>query len=203
MNRLLNHTVMCGLACITTAVASAQQAPHYTAADVRFMQGMIGHHAQALVMVALIPDHTSRADLRALGERIRVSQTDEIKLMQQWLRDRNQTVPDPAQHQHQMMDMPGMAMADTLMPGMLTAQQLTELGKARGADFDKLFLKDMIQHHEGALAMVATLLGTTGSGQEPEVFRFAAEVDADQRAEIARMGALLDRLNGSSGAARP
>jgi len=204
MNRLLNHTVMCGLACITTAVASAQQAPHYTAADVRFMQGMIGHHAQALVMVALIPDRTTRADLRALGERIRVSQTDEIKLMQQWLRERNQTVPDPtAQHQHQMMNMPGMPTSDTLMPGMLTAEQLAELGKAQGADFEKLFLKDMIQHHEGALAMVATLLGTTGSGQEPEVFRFAAEVDADQRAEIARMSALLDRLNGTSGASRP
>jgi len=204
MNRLLDHTVMCGLACITTAVASAQQAPRYTAADVRFMQGMIGHHAQALVMVALIPDRTTRADLRALGERIRVSQTDEIKLMQQWLRERNQSVPDPAaQHQHQMMNMPGMAMSDTLMPGMLTAEQLAELGKAQGADFDKLFLKDMIQHHEGALAMVATLLGTTGSGQEPEVFRFAAEVDADQRAEIARMSALLDRLNGTSGASRP
>jgi uncharacterized protein (DUF305 family) len=89
------------------------------------------------------------------------------------------------------------------MPGMLTAEQLTELGKERGADFVKLFLKDMIQHHEGALAMVATLLGTTGSGQEPEVFRFAAEVDADQRAEIARMGALLDRLNGSGTTPRP
>src|SRR5437868_5074087 len=204
MNRLLNHTVMCGIARIATAVASAQQAPHYTAADVRFMQGMIGHHAQALVMVALIPDRTSRADIRALGERIRVSQTDEIKLMQQWLRERNQSVPDAAaQHQHQMMDMPGMAMSDTLMPGMLTAEQLAELGKARGADFDKLFLKDMIQHHEGALAMVATLLGTTGSGQEPEVFRFAAEVDSDQRAEIARMGALLDRLNGSGTTPRP
>jgi len=204
MNRLLNHAVMCGLACITTVVASAQQAPHYTAADVRFMQGMIGHHAQALVMVALIPDRTTRADLRALGERIRVSQMDEIKLMQQWLRERNQTVPDPtAQHQHQMMNMPGMAMSDTLMPGMLTAEQLAELGKAQGADFDKLFLKDMIQHHEGALAMVATLLGTTGSGQEPEVFRFAAEVDADQRAEIARMSALLDRFNGTSSASRP
>lgn len=204
MNRLVDHTVMCGLACITTAVASAQQGPHYTAADVRFMQGMIGHHAQALVMVALIPDRTTRADIRALGERIRVSQTDEIKLMQQWLRERNQSVPDPAaQHQHQMMNMPGMAMSDTLMPGMLTTQQLADLGKAQGADFDKLFLKDMIQHHEGALAMVATLLGTTGSGQEPEVFRFAAEVDADQRAEIARMSALLDRLNGTSGASRP
>jgi uncharacterized protein (DUF305 family) len=195
--------VMCGLTCITAAAASAQEAPHYTAADVRFMQGMIGHHAQALVMTALIPQRTTRADIRALGQRIEVSQKDEIKLMQQWLRERHQSVPDPdAQHEHQM-NMPGMAMSDTLMPGMLTGDQLAELANARGSDFDKLFLKDMIHHHEGALSMVATLLGTTGSGQEPEVFRFAAEVDSDQRAEIARMSALLDRLTNASTAPLP
>ncbi len=195
--------VVCGLSCITASAASAQQTPHYTAADVRFMQGMIGHHAQALVMSALIPERTTRTDIRALGQRIEVSQKDEIKLMQQWLRDRGQSVPTPDAHAHQMMNMPGMAMSDTLMPGMLTADQLAELTKARGSDFDKLFLKDMIQHHEGALEMVATLLGTTGSGQEPEVFRFAAEVDADQRAEIARMSALLDRLGNTSGPPQP
>ena len=194
---------MCGLASITGGAALAQQAPSYTAADVRFMQGMIGHHAQALVMTALIPDRTARPDIRALGERIEVSQKDEIKLMQQWLRERHQTVPDAkTEHQHHM-DMTGMAMSDTLMPGMLTAEQLAELSKAKDAEFDKLFLKDMIRHHEGALSMVATLLGTTGSGQEPEVFRFAAEVDADQRAEIARMAALLDRLGNSGEAPRP
>ena len=195
---------MCGVSCIAVGAASAQEAPHYTAADVRFMQGMIEHHAQALVMTALILDRTTRPDIRALGQRIEVSQKDEIKLMQQWLRDRHQPVPNPdVQHQHQMMDMPGMAMPDTLMPGMLTADQLAELGRARGADFDKLFLKDMIRHHEGALSMVATLLGTTGSGQEPEVFRFAAEVDSDQRAEIARMSALLDRLGNTGTAPQP
>jgi uncharacterized protein (DUF305 family) len=202
MTRLIRQMVVCGLSCITARAASAQQTPHYTAADVRFMQGMIGHHAQALVMSALIPERTTRADIRALGQRIEVSQKDEIKLMQQWLRDRGQSVPDPNAHEHQM-NMPGMAMSDTLMPGMLTVDQLAELGKAHGSDFDKLFLKDMIQHHEGALAMVATLLGTTGSGQEPEVFRFAAEVDADQRAEIARMSALLDRLANTSNPPRP
>src|SRR6266550_6976846 len=115
MNRLLNHTVMCGIACITTAVASAQQAPHYTAADVRFMQGMIGHHAQALVMTGLIPERTTRADIRALGQRIEVSQKDEIKMMQQWLRDRGQQVPTiDTRHEHRgdaahSMGMPGMA----------------------------------------------------------------------------------------------
>ncbi|PYO45407.1 MAG: DUF305 domain-containing protein, partial [Gemmatimonadetes bacterium] len=190
--------------CITARAASAQQAPHYTAADVRFMQGMIGHHAQALVMTALIPERTTRADICALGQRIEVSQKDEIKMMQQWLRDRGQSVPKPdAQHENQMMNMPGMTTSDTLMPGMLTTDQLAELAKARGTDFEKLFLKDMIQHHEGALSMVATLLGTTGSGQEPEVFRFAAEVDTDQRAEIARMSALLDRLGNTASPPQP
>ncbi len=184
------------------AVASAQSTPTYTQADVRFMQGMIGHHSQALAMVALIPSRTNRADIRALGERIRVSQQDEIKLMKQWLLDRHQQLPSSAMSHANMssheMQMPGMAMSDTLMPGMLTAQQMTELANAKGAQFDALFLKDMIQHHEGALTMVARLLGTTGSGQEPEVFRFAAEVDTDQRAEIARMSALLDTLQSSS-----
>ena len=175
--------------------AAAQSTPSYTQADVRFMQGMIGHHAQALAMVALIPSRTNRPDLRALGERIRVSQTDEIALMKQWLRDRNQQIPmDMSHHLGNAMQMPGMAMSDSLMPGMLSAQQMTDLANSTGAGFETLFLKDMIQHHEGALTMVAQLLRTTGSGQEPEVFRFAAEVDTDQRAEIARMTALLNTL---------
>ena len=164
------------------------------------MQGMIGHHAQALAMVALIPSRTTREDIRALGKRIEVSQKDEIALMQQWLRDRHQETPS-RDLSHQMtgreMQMPGMVMSDTLMPGMLTPQQMTDLANAKAPEFDILFLKGMIQHHEGALAMVAQLLGTTGSGQEPEVFRFAAEVDADQRAEIARMDALLNTLQPS------
>lgn len=185
--------------------ASAQKAPSYTAADVRFMQGMIGHHAQAIAMAALIPTRSSRQDIRMLGQRITVSQKDEIAMMQQWLRDRHQQVPglDAQPGGHTMagnsMNMPGMAMSDTLMPGMLTSEQLAELAKTTGNEFDKLFLADMIRHHEGALVMVKSLLGTTGSGQEAEVFRFASEVDSDQRAEIARMNALLDML-GASGA---
>ena len=180
--------------------ASAQTTPTFNQADVRFMQGMIGHHGQALAMVALIPSRTTRQDIRALGERIRVSQQDEIKLMKQWLRDRKQEIPMDMSHADasgHAMHMQSMAMSDTLMPGMLTPQQMTELANARGAEFDALFLKDMIQHHEGALTMVAKLLGTTGSGQEPEVFRFAAEVDTDQRAEIARMSALLSSIQSS------
>src|SRR5437667_1926748 len=133
---------------MAVATASGQQRPIYTTADVRFMQGMIGHHTQALVMTALIPERTTRADIRALGQRIEVSQKDEIKMMQQWLRDRGQSVPNPdAQHEHQMMNMPGMTTSDTLMPGMLTTDQLAELAKARGTDFEKLLLKDMVQHH--------------------------------------------------------
>ena len=187
----------------TPVRASAQKPPSYTAADVRFMQGMIGHHAQALAMTALIPTRSSRQDIRLLGQRIQVSQKDEIAMMQQWLRDRHQQVPArDAQPGGQTMagnsmNMPGMAMSDTLMPGMLTSEQLAELAKTTGDEFDKLFLADMIRHHEGALVMVKSLLGTTGSGQEAEVFRFASEVDTDQRAEIARMNALLDTLSAS------
>jgi len=187
----------------TPVRASAQKPPSYTAADVRFMQGMIGHHAQALAMTALIPTRSSRQDIRLLGQRIQVSQKDEIAMMQQWLRDRHQQVPArDAQPGGQTMagnsmNMPGMAMSDTLMPGMLTSEQLAELAKSTGDEFDKLFLADMIRHHEGALVMVKSLLGTTGSGQEAEVFRFASEVDTDQRAEIARMNALLDTLSAS------
>jgi len=206
MNKSFRDTrIVLALALIAPATASAQNAPRYTAADVRFMQGMIGHHAQALAMTALIPARTSRQDIRSLGQRIEVSQKDEIVMMRQWLKDRHQPVPtSDAMHDHQAaadhsMNMPGMAMSDTLMPGMLTAEQLSELAGANGGEFDRLFLKDMIHHHEGALVMVASLLGTTGSAQEAEVFRFASEVDSDQRAEIARMNALLDTL-GPTGA---
>jgi uncharacterized protein (DUF305 family) len=189
------------LVLLAAASASAQNAPRYTAADVRFMQGMIGHHAQALAMTALIPDRTTRQDIRLLGQRIEVSQKDEIAMMKQWLKDRHQNVPagDAQQTAAGHMDMPGMAMSDTLMPGMLTTEQLAALARTNGDEFAKLFLADMIHHHEGALVMVASLLGTTGSAQEAEVFRFASEVDSDQRAEIARMSALLATL-GPTGA---
>jgi uncharacterized protein (DUF305 family) len=196
------------LAAIAPAMASAQDGPRYTAADVRFMQGMIGHHAQALAMTALIPERTTRQDIRLLGQRIQVSQKDEIAMMKQWLKDRHQEIPaDHAQHDHDAMaghsmNMPGMAMSDTLMPGMLTTGLMAELARANGDEFDKLFLRDMVRHHEGALVMVASLLGTTGSGQEAEVFRFASEVDSDQRAEIARMNALLDTLGPTGGKMR-
>ena len=215
------------LVCFTSATASALSFKNlnaqsalgraeinrrdYVLADVRFMQGMIAHHAQALAMTALLQARTTRADMRLLAERINVSQTDEIALMRHWLEKRHERVPavalsrraDSSATSMSMagMDMPdGPAAPDTmLMPGMLTPQQMSELAKASGSQFDRLFLQDMIRHHEGALVMVHDLLATNGAAQEPEVFQFASDIDADQRAEIARMRSLL-RNTASPGA---
>jgi len=162
----------------------------YTPADARFMQGMIAHHAQALVMVALAPTNGARSDVRILAERIDVAQRDEIEFMQRWLRERGETVPTV----HAAHDMAGhqMPMSDTMMmPGMLSVEQMAELKAARGPDFDRLFLTFMIQHHEGAVTMVEQLFGSPGSGQEINVWRFASDVEADQGSEIARMRAML------------
>jgi len=168
--------------------------------DVKFMQGMISHHAQALAMVALIADHTTRPELQMIGQRIRISQQDEIALMQHWLQDRHQEVPTvDSNHVAHMpgMVMPGMQMSGTpmMMPGMLTEEQMAQLRAAKGAEFDRLFLEGMIRHHEGALTMVKNLLGTPGAAQAPEVFTFASEADADQRAEIKRMRSVLDMIS--------
>ena len=156
----------------------------YSEADVRFMQGMIGHHAQALVMAALVPSHSANADLRLLAEKIDVSQRDEIATMRRWLRARHEALPDSSGHQHQ----------PELMPGMLTEAELEQLGSARGSEFDRLFLTFMIRHHEGALTMVARLFSSAGAVQEPEIAGFANDVNADQRAEIRRMQALLEKI---------
>ena len=156
-----------------------------TAADVNFMQGMIGHHAQALEMTALLPSRTVRPDMRLLARRIELSQADEITWMKRWLEVRGNAVPDS--HAHHV---PGAV----LMPGMLTQEELTRLAEAAGADFDRLFLESMIKHHEGALTMVRDLFMTEGAGQETEIFAFASDVDADQRIEIDRMTALLREL---------
>jgi uncharacterized protein (DUF305 family) len=164
---------------------SAMSRPSYTPADVRFMQGMIAHHAQALAMTALLSERTTRADMHLLAQRIDVSQKDEIALMKHWLERRNQVVPDvDLAHAHHDM-------SSHSMPGMLTPEQLADLAKANGSEFDRLFLQDMIRHHEGALVMVRDLLATNGAAQESEVFQFASDIEADQRAEIARMRALL------------
>jgi uncharacterized protein (DUF305 family) len=158
----------------------------YTPADVRFMRGMIGHHAQAVEMVALMSTRTSRPDMRLMGRRIDESQTDEIKMMQHWLEARGQALPDP--HAHHM---PGA----TLMPGMLTEEEMGRLADAKDAEFDRLFLQFMIKHHEGALVMVRELFDADGAGQDSEIFAFASDVDADQTAEISRMGAMLVELS--------
>jgi uncharacterized protein (DUF305 family) len=167
---------------ITADQAADLPQPRYTEADVRFMQGMIGHHAQALEMTALLSTRTSRDDMRMLAQRIDVSQADEIKMMQRWLEDRGQTLPDPhAHHAH----------GAVLMPGMLTADEMGQLAAAKGAAFDQLFLELMIKHHQGALIMVKELFSTAGAGQESEIFAFASDVEADQRMEIDRMRGMM------------
>ena len=203
-----------------TAPVRASQAPSpsarparvgYTAADVEFMQGMIGHHAQAIVMAKWCPSHGASAQLRIFCDKIIRSQQDEIDLMQTWLRDRGEMVPDPSDpHSMHMMHMAmdsTMKMDSTmhmdmshemLMPGMLTAAQLAQLDSARGPEFDRLFLTDMIRHHEGALVMVQKLFDTPGAGQTPEIFGYATGVDADQRAEIERMQRMLTTITGRS-----
>jgi uncharacterized protein (DUF305 family) len=180
---------------ITTGITPAQQAkadsgrPPYTRADVAFMQGMIGHHAQAIVMAGWAPTHGARADVRILAERIKVAQTDEIAMMQRWLRDRHELAPDAdAHHEHAGMDMPGMP---PMMPGMLTAQQFAQLDAARGVEFDRLFLTFMIGHHQGAVTMVKQLLAVPAAGQDDDVFRFVADVNVDQTTEIDRMRSML------------
>jgi uncharacterized protein (DUF305 family) len=172
--------------------------PPRSAADVEFMQGMILHHAQAVEMTAMIPSHTQNEDLRSLGARISSSQSDEIKFMNRWLAARGELIPKP------MAKMPGMDMPDesshesshasmALMPGMLTPQQMEALRKAKGAEFDHLFLVGMIQHHNGALTMVKDLFDTAGAGQDAELFNFATDADNTQRAEIRIMETMLKK----------
>ena len=155
-----------------------------TAADVRFMQEMITHHAQAVEMTALLRTRTARADMRLLAGRIEASQEDEMAFMRRWLQVRGHTAPDAhAHHEH----------GARLMPGMLTPEDMMRLAAATGPDFDRLFLEGMIKHHAGALEMVASLFASPRAGQDTEIFAFASDVDADQRIEIARMeGMWLD-----------
>jgi len=160
----------------------------YAEADVRFMQGMIAHHGQALDMAALLPGRTNRDDMRLMAQRIDVSQRDEIAMMQRWLRSRGENAPPPGEHQHDA------GAHEMLMPGMLTAAEMTQLAQATGTTFDRLFLTLMIRHHQGALRMVADLFGSQGAGQDVDIFRFASDVDTDQTAEIDRMRSMLAAL---------
>jgi uncharacterized protein (DUF305 family) len=177
--------------------SSAGSHPAYTAGDTQFMTGMIGHHAQAVLIAGWAPTHGASQSVQTLCERIVVGQGDEIALMQRWLSDRGEKVPPGTAQYMAGMDMsaenmPGM---DHAMPGMLTQAQLEQLDAARGPEFDRLFLTFMIQHHRGAIVMVDQLFGTQGAGEEETVFRFASDVYADQTTEIARMEKMLAVLS--------
>ena len=178
--------------------APAQATPATTfrinQADVEFMSGMIPHHAQAVLIAGWAESHGAREDVRILCERQVVAQRDEIVWMQNWLRDRGQPVPD-AKATHHRMVMNGVE-HDMLMPGMLTDEELAQLNKARGPEWDRLFLTFMIKHHEGALLMVEQLFASHGAAQDEEVYRFAADVYADQTTEIHFMQKML-QMKGS------
>jgi uncharacterized protein (DUF305 family) len=161
----------------------------YTEADIRFMSGMIAHHAQAIRMAGWATSHGASPAVVRLTERIINAQSDEIKFMQLWLRDRNQQVPEP-NPEGMTMTMNGMKHT-MLMPGMLSAEQMRQLDEARGAEFDRLFLTFMIQHHRGAVSMVKELFASYGAGQDEAVFKFANDVEVDQTTEINRMLQML------------
>jgi uncharacterized protein (DUF305 family) len=179
---------------IARARADSARLP-WTVADVQFMTNMIGHHAQAIVMSRLAPTHGATPAVLRLAERIINAQQDEIRTMQRWLSDRLQPVPNPEQPANAMGGHEGMDHSmHGMMPGMLSAAQLRELDTARGADFDDLFLRYMIQHHKGATSMVTTLFGTIGAGLDETVFKFASDVNVDQTTEIARMNRMRFEL---------
>lgn len=161
----------------------------YTAADIHFMSGMIGHHAQAIVMARWAPSHAAGPAVRTLAERIINAQQDEIDKMQTWLADRLLPVPE-ATPAGLKMKMNGVDHV-MLMPGMLTEAQMKQLDQAKGPEFDRLFLIFMIQHHRGAVAMVEELFGSYGAGQDLIVWKFASDVNIDQTTEIARMEKML------------
>ena len=166
----------------------------HTDADVRFMRGMIPHHAQALQMTALVGARTENDGLRRMALRMEISQRDEIGLMQRWLTERGEEAPDGD---------PNSGVPPMLMPGMLSPEQMRQLTDARGVDFERLFLELMIQHHSGAIVMVEQLFSSAGAGQESTINFFASEVDSDQAIEIRRMRRMLeersdDRYNHSA-----
>ncbi len=179
-----------------TTHTSTAQVPAHTDADVRFIQGMLAHHAQALEMTALVAGRDTRGDVRLLAERIDVSQRSEMARMQRWLQVRGLAADAAdAHHGHH-----GGGGAHAGMPGMATPEEMARLAQASGPAFDALFLELMIRHHEGALVMVEELFGSQGGGQASEIYSIASEVDADQRMEIDRMRAMQQ---GPLGGARP
>jgi len=169
---------------ISTAQATDLSKVGATAADIKFMQGMIGHHAQAVEMVDLLMQNSNSNAMKNLALRIKVSQDDEMNMMRKYLADHGAAIPGPHSHHE-----PG-----GFMPGMLTPEEMTQLGNAKGVEFDRLFLMGMIKHHGGAITMVEELFKTPGAAQEGGIFAFASDVDADQRMEIDRMGAMLREI---------
>ena len=158
--------------------------------DIEFMSGMIPHHAQAIVMASMAVSHGARRDVQILCERIIVGQRDEIAIMQTWLSDHGLPVPDAKSTKHRMV-MPNGMEHDMLMPGMLSDEEMAALDKARGPEWDRLFLIGMIKHHEGAMTMVEALFAQYGAAQDDTVFKFASDVFADQGTEIDRMRQML------------
>jgi uncharacterized protein (DUF305 family) len=193
--QLFFGTALAAAVCVVAAPGQAQAAgapgvPVRSEADVRFMQDMIVHHAQAVEMTALVPERTEREDVRRLAARIEISQQEELELMERWLESRDESVPDAREaaghsHHHPPLE-------HELMHGLQDAEGMARLREATGAEFERLFLEAMIQHHEGALVMVAELLATDGATQEPEIFQFASHVESDQRIEIGRMRLMLE-----------
>ena len=197
LSRLIILGGLCLAAAPSVSSGQANGTRKPNAADVHFMSGMIPHHAQAVLIAGWAPTHAARNDVRLLCERIVVGQRDEIALMQTWLRDRALPVPD-AKATHMKMMMDGME-HDMLMPGMLNDEELAQLDKARGSEFDRLFLSAMIRHHQGAVSMVDELFGASGAGQDEVVFRFASDVYADQTTEIERMQTMLATIPAAGG----
>ena len=200
MKSILAVVVLAACATSTPSVRSAAPAPAAapptrrapppaTAADIHFFSGMIRHHAQAVLMAGWAPSHGAGESLRALCERIVVGQRDEIALASRWLRARNEPVPETDASHDMMPNMPSMD-HPMLMPGMLTADQLGQLDRARGTEFDRLFLTFMIQHHQGAITMVNELF-SAGGGEEEVAYKFASDIFADQTTEIDRMQKML------------
>ena len=175
------------------AIAAAEKAAlQYAPADVEFMQGMIPHHAQAVIMARWAATHGARADVRILCERIAVAQADEIRMMRRWLGERNQEVPDSMSTRH-VVKM-GNMVHESMMPGMLTDEQMRALDQARGSAFDRLFLIGMMAHHQGAIDMVRELFKHGDAGHDETVFRFATDVEADQSAELHKMRLMLETV---------
>ena len=179
-----------GKASKRVSAANATSKSTVANADVEFMQGMIMHHEQAVEMVAFLKVRGASKELQELGERMRISQSDEIGFMKRWLTERGKPTGMKMVH-----DMSTMTDKMPSMPGMLSTEQMKALREASGASFDHLFLTGMIQHHTGALIMVDDLNRTAGAGQDPTIYDFATDIDNTQSAEIAAMQALLNQTS--------